>query len=131
MAIQYMTTSGVWKCSCQSEQDKPDPALIEAPADANGFHGMEGLKWNGTSWIEIQPVPESCTAFQGRLALGQARCQAIASMINMMPWESKQAWEYATTWKRKSDLLLSLGKAFNLTEEEVDDLFRLAVTLEV
>ena len=49
MTIQYMTTAGVFACSCQSEADKPDPALIEAPPG-----GFEGMRWDGQAWVEVQ-----------------------------------------------------------------------------
>lgn len=131
MTIQYMTTNGVWVCSCQGPEDKPDPALVEAPADADGFRGTDGMQWNGTGWVEYSPPPASCTALQGRLALGETRCSQIAAMLPSLPWASRQAWEYATTWHRTSPLIQSFAQAFSLSSNDVDNLFRLAVTLEV
>ncbi len=131
MPIQYMTPTGVWACSCEAEKDKPAPDLIEAPADADGFHGMDGLCWDGKGWVEYTPPPDSCTALQGRLALGQTFCEQVTLMLPNMDWSARQAWEYATTWHRKSPLLVDLAKAFNMSPEQVDGLFRLAVTLDV
>jgi len=129
-SIQYMTASGVWLCSCQEGTPPPDGAIL-APADADKYHGAEGLRWDGNGWVAYAPPPDSCTALQGRLALGEARCEAIAAMLPGMPWAARQAWEYAQSWQRHSALLLSLAAAFGMTEGDVDDLFRLAVTLEI
>ena len=126
MPVFYMTPDGVWACSCQTEADKPNPTLIPAPEG-----GGDGQRWDGAAWVAYAPPPDSCTALQGRLALGEARYEQIAAMLPHMPWAARQAWEYAQSWQRKSALLVSLAATFGMTEAEVDDLFRLAVTLEV
>lgn len=139
MPIQYMTTSGIWTCSCQSEEDKPSPDLVEAPADSNGFYGCEGTQWNGTEWIPYLPPPDSCTALQGRRALGMERVQHISTLIDHLDllrpdlsaeeiWEIKTAWEYGGSWYRLGREVNLLREIYGMTEEERDDLMRLANT---
>ena len=67
---------------------------------------------------------------QARLALKQQGLLAtVQSNINALPEESQIEWEYATTVERKSPLVVSLGTALGLTEEDLDNLFKLAITL--
>ena len=132
MSIQYYDTkTGVWLGSYQEGTPCEVAGATLAPADKNGFHGAEGLRWTGAGWVAYAPPPDSCTALQGRLALGEALCEQVAAMLPAMPWQARQAWEYATVWHRQSPLLVGLAAAFDMDPGEVDDLFRLAVTLEV
>lgn len=126
MPIQYMTTEGVFIGSYGDDTPCEVEGAVIAP---NG--GCDGMRWDGSAWVEHSPAPDTCTALQGRLALGEARCAQIAVMLPGLPWASRQAWEYATTWHRESPLIRNFAAAFSLTEAQVDDLFRLAVTLEV
>lgn len=126
MPVSYMTPAGVWLESCQEGTPPRDMQAIPAPEG-----GGEGLRWDGEAWVAYAPPPDACTALQGRLALGEARCEQIAAMLPHMPWAARQAWEYAQSWQRKSALLVSLSATFGMDDAEVDDLFRLAVTLEV
>ena len=130
-SIQYIDGQGVFIGSYQEGTPCEVAGATLAPADAQGFHGAEGLRWDGAAWVPYIPPPDSCTALQGRLALGEALCGQVAAMLPGMTWPARQAWEYATIWHRNSPLLVGLAAAFGMTEAQVDDLFRLAVTLEV
>ena len=130
-SIQYMDGNGVFIGSYQEGTPCEVAGATLAPADAQGFHGAEGLRWDGAEWVAYAPPPDSCTALQGRLALGQALCDQVAAMLPGMDWGARQAWEYATVWHRNSPLLVGIAAAFDMDAGEVDDLFRLAVTLEV
>ncbi len=131
MSVQYYDPkSGAWLESCQEGTPCRFPGAVAVPPEAVEGGG-EGKRWDGKAWVEYIPPPDSCTALQGRLALGQAMCEQVTVMLPNMDWSARQAWEYATTWHRKSPLLVDLAKAFNMSPEQVDDLFRLAVTLEV
>ena len=75
-----------------------------------------------------------CTPRQARLALAQTgRYGAVKSFMAGLPVDQKETadieWEYATTFERTSGVLTTLTAAMGMTEEEVDDLFDLAVTL--
>lgn len=67
---------------------------------------------------------------QARLALKQQGLLAtVQSNIDALPEESQIEWEYAARVERKSPLVASLGAALGLTETQLDDLFKLAITL--
>jgi hypothetical protein len=70
------------------------------------------------------------TMRQARLALSQQGLLAtVQSNIEALPEESQIEWEYAAVVERNSPLVASLGAALGLTETQLDDLFKLAITL--
>ena len=148
-SIQYMTASGDWAISCQDGTPPPSPALILAPADAAGLHGMEGMRWTGSAWVD-DPGAEArafavmypaqalaqeregmvCTRLQAMLALGEARWGAVTAALAAQPWDVRARFNDATEWRRLNPLVIMLGgQVLGLTEAQLDDLFRLAVTL--
>ena len=76
----------------------------------------------------------SVTMRQARLALiqqgllGQVNA-AIASMPEPEKSIVETEWEYAATVERKSPWIATLAPALNMTEEDMDNLFKLAATL--
>lgn len=132
---QYMSKDGVWLESCQEGTPCSYPDAIPAP-----LGGMEGLRWDGKGWVVYLPPPDSCTALQGRKALGMERVQQINSLIDhldlLMPelsdeecWLIKTAWDYGSTWARLGHEVNLLRDIYGMTEQERDDLMRLAATL--
>ena len=83
--------------------------------------------------IPINPVPASVTRFQARAALYQA---GLLDMIEgYMALETtsrmeKLAWNDALEFNRNSPLMAGLCQSFGLTTEQVDNLFRLASTIQ-
>lgn len=70
------------------------------------------------------------TMRQARLALKQQGLLAtVQANIDALPEDSQIEWEYSARVERKSPLVASLGAALGLTETELDDLFKLAITL--
>lgn len=74
-------------------------------------------------------VPTEVSPYQARVALLDAGLlpaveQFIASPT--CPEKARIAWEYATIINRHSVFITSIGKLLNLTEEQIDDLFRYA-----
>ena len=70
--------------------------------------------------------------FQARAALLQNNLLDTASgAIAQADAMSQLAWEDAQEFRRNSPLVNSIGGALSLTDEQLDDLFRLAQTLEV
>jgi hypothetical protein len=139
-SIQYIDAQGVFIGSYQEGTPCEVAGATIAPADADGFHGMEGLRWDGSAWVQYTPPPDSCTALQGRRALGMERVQQISALVAhldlVMPylsaeevWEIQTAWEFATTWDRLGREVNMLRDIFGMSEAERDDLMRLAVTL--
>lgn len=81
------------------------------------------------------PVPHSCTRRQGLLALlayGHRRAD-IEALIAAIPDEMEREAaliEYeAATWERSNPFLQQMWAALGGTPEQLDDLFRMAVTL--
>lgn len=73
----------------------------------------------------------TCTPFQGRMALAQAGLMPqVDAIIAAADDVTKTAWEYALEWKRTSPMIAALAGALELTETQVDDLFKAAQTIE-
>lgn len=72
----------------------------------------------------------SATMRQARLALKQQGLLAtVQSNIDALPEDSQIEWEYAGSVERNSPLVQSLGAALGLSDEDLDNLFKLAITL--
>lgn len=74
-------------------------------------------------------VPPIVSPYQARVALLQANLlSTVEAFMNSgsAPAEAKIAWEYATQFERHSPFIESLGPLLNLTEQQIDDLFRTA-----
>lgn len=69
--------------------------------------------------------------FQARAALLQNNLlDTAAGAIAQADAMSQLAWEDAQEFRRNSPLVASIGGALGLTDEQLDDLFRLAKTIE-
>lgn len=80
------------------------------------------------------PVPQVVTMRQARLALlGANKLAAVDTAIDALPEPTKSIarieWDYSSEVHRNKPLVLTLGPALGLTTQQLDDLFRLAVTL--
>jgi len=92
-------------------------------------------------WVEPQEDPEqelkawrenaSCTRAQGKLAIGPEVWGQVVTMLDdpETPWGLRVAVEDTPVWNRNNEDMAALIWAMGLTEEQADDLFRLAVTL--
>lgn len=106
--------------------------------------------WDGTAWQQVanadvpplpeppdpepEPVPHSCTRRQGRLALlAQGLLDDVEAAIAAIadPLEQREAQiEYeADTWERDSPFVQAMWAQLGGTPGQLDDLFRMAVTL--
>jgi hypothetical protein len=116
-----------------------------APPEQDGFHAV--MTWQGWTLVEgptpPDPQPEidlqnwrfstTCTPFQGRMALINANLMAQVEAIiadASTPQETKVAWEYAIEWRRMSPMIDSLAATLGLTAEQIDDLFKDALTIQ-
>jgi hypothetical protein len=73
----------------------------------------------------------SCTPFQGRVALSDAGLLAnVETAIAAADEKTKVAWEYALEWKRLSPMIVTLATSLNLTDEQVDTLFKEAASVQ-
>lgn len=77
--------------------------------------------------VDEDGVPSVITCVQGRLALLQAGLlDAVESSIAVAAREIRIFWEFAVEWHRSNAVLVSLGQSLGLSDDQVDDLFRLA-----
>lgn len=82
----------------------------------------------------VEPVPQSVTMRQARLALlAQGLLSNVDTVINALPEPDKSAaaieWEYSQTVERNRPFVLTLGAALGLDSAGLDSLFTLAATL--
>lgn len=78
--------------------------------------------------LDRTPVPQVVSRFQARAALAMAGLltsveNAIASSNNII---AQLAWADAVQFERNSPTIAAMASALNLTEGQVDDLFRTA-----
>lgn len=76
---------------------------------------------------------------QARLALGEVRCALLdAASMNtdlhpdgrpVVPWPMREAIRSSTEWRRDAQEIDELAYLLGLSSHEIDDLFRLALTL--
>lgn len=79
---------------------------------------------------EIPPVPESVTPLQMRKALRAAGLKpAMDAMLDTLPDEVVEEWEYALAIERANPLLNNAAAQLGMTAAQVDDLFRAAATM--
>ena len=99
-----------------------------------------GCFWRGDHWeIEdakppVAPVPEVVTMRQARLALlGAGLLAQVNTAVANMPGAEGDAarieWEYAQEVRRDSPLVAALSVALGLTDETLDNLYKVAAGL--
>lgn len=99
-----------------------------------------GCFWRGDHWelvpgeVPSDPVPEVVTMRQARLALLGAGllAQVNTAVANMPGTEGDAArieWEYAQEVRRDSPLVAALSVALGLTDETLDNLYKVAAGL--
>jgi hypothetical protein len=76
------------------------------------------------------PVPDSVSPLQMRRALlAQGLLDDVQAFVEASPLDVRLAWEYAIQIDRDNELISAAATAIGATDEEVDDLFRLAASL--
>lgn len=83
--------------------------------------------------LQSQPLPAEpvVTALQGRLALhSEGLLETVQKTIDSLPSDdpSRLYWEYATQFHRHNPILLQIAALLALTDQQIDDLFKLAAT---
>lgn len=92
-----------------------------------------GFTYDGETFAEpviVTPAPASVTPLQIRKALRQVGLkEAVDAMLANVPEEVAEEWEYATAIDRDNPTLQAAAQGLQMSEEQVDDLFRLAASL--
>lgn len=100
------------------------------------------IEHNGYAIPCDRDPPEKCTRLQGLLALGMERAWQLEQMVLNLDlirpdlpeatiWEIQTTYRNALEWHRLHPFLDLIRDMFNMTEQDRDDLMRIAVTLEV
>lgn len=71
----------------------------------------------------------SCTPLQGKLAIGETLWSGVEAYGATAPWAQRMIIASADRWHRNSQDIQFIGHLLGVTDLEMDDLFRLAVTL--
>ena len=99
--------------------------------------------WQDDAWVYVTPDPAialaderaamKCSRLQGRLVLGEATCDALDAIAvdDLTPWAMRQTIQNAIEWNRTSQAMTELGFLLGYTDTQMDDLFRLAMTVDV
>lgn len=129
-------------------EKRPDPSYDYATQtiEYRSFADLENYKWieefyvRNLSQEEIDQrkpgAPNSCTPRQLRIALIRSGI-SLASVENELnniqdPIEKEIAiaeWEYALDIQRDHPLLIMMAQKLNITEQQINNIFTLAVTL--
>jgi hypothetical protein len=94
--------------------------------------------WQGGALVALPeppappaPVPAEVTNYQAREALRAAGLLASVKAVVASADESTQdAWEYTNVFTRNGILVNAIGSGLGLTSDELDELFRQAVTIQ-
>lgn len=89
--------------------------------------------WQGGAWV-VDPSlvpPIAATPWQIRKALNQLglRQQVEATIAGSADVELQDAWQYTSLFERNHPLVIGMGPILGKTEQEIDAVFALAVTL--
>jgi len=95
-----------------------DPEIADPPTPTSVYKGGKWVEW----------VPTTVTPLQARRALRQAGLIDQVNAAAAATPETKDAWEFASSVERNSVFVATLAGALGLTDDQVDDLFRLAAT---
>jgi len=98
-------------------------------------------EWQDGAWVHVPPDPAEalaaernsmvCSRFQAKAALHLAGLlpQVEAAIAQADP-VTQIAWAETVEYRRNSPTILALAGALELTDEQVDDLFRAAVQIQ-
>lgn len=122
---------------CYPVQDTPLPEAPGKIAERIMPVQIDGVWQERWTLIDApaSPVPEAVQMAQARLALLDANLLSqVDAAIDAIPdptqrEASRIEWEYRTEVYRNSQLVLSLGAALGLTDNQIDELFRQAAGL--
>ena len=141
MIIGYMDMHGIFRESCQEGSEPQGIGLVPAP---EGWG--HGLQWNGNAWTEIADLAADREGvvvdyWQLRAALdiadatlwpmieGYARGELVLEGVPPCDPVTRAAILYAPRVPRLSEAIAFLTYLLAWTDEQVDELFRVAASL--
>jgi len=111
---------------------------FETPECVAAMYADGAVFERGPDYIEVftgldipaRPVPDSVTPRQIRLALNASGFrQTVEQAVAAGSQDLRDWWEYALDIERNHQLINGMAAQLNITEQQIDDLFRLAATL--
>lgn len=94
------------------------------------FSGPWADVFSAEEFYKPQPAPSCVTPRQIRLALTQAGLRSVVEQaVAGGSQDLKDWWEYALEIERNNSLVVGMAQQLGITEQQLDDLFRLAATL--
>lgn len=125
--IAHQIENGVVVNTIEVENLDILPNLIEAT------EGSIGWTWDGTKLsppVVVIPIPQSVSPRQIRQALTRANLrQSVEAAIASGDQDTKDWYEYATEFVRTNPHVIAMGLSLNVSEQQLDDLWRLAGSL--
>ena len=123
-----------------------DPAALPDWAEGWPEAGAAGPGWSWDGEVFTPPPPPDpaealaaeraamvCSRLQGRLVLGEATCAAIDALAAdpETPWAMRQTIANAIEWRRTSQAITELAYLLGYSDAQMDELFRIAMTVDV
>ena len=117
---------------------QPPEGAIERPAPPRA-----DAVWNGSGWavpqspqptVEEQRAQWSAAAVQLKIALDEiGRLDEVETIVAASSRRTQIAWENATSLRRLSPAMVDLTEGSNppFTDEQLDDVFQLAMSIEI
>lgn len=129
-------------------EKRPDPTYDPATQtlESRSFADLTNLKWINETYVRnltqdeidqrLPKPPDTCTPRQLRIALIQTGISpsTIDNQIDAIPDPvqkeiARAEWEYALEIKKQHPLVAMMAANLNLTDQQVNDIFSLAVML--
>lgn len=112
--------------------DETDPMIVRLGPYAVGM-----IDWSQMQTAEVQSqsalIEErarmECAKMQGVLALGEQRWNAVLAYGAQAPWAQQVIINSSGNWTRNSQNIAFFAYLLNLSDTEVDDLFRTAMEI--
>lgn len=99
-------------------------------ADAGGFPIAISVPPDPAEALATERAQMICSPMQGMLALGEARWQAVQDYRdNHATWAERVIIDRAGDWRRNSQNIAFFQYLLDMTDTEVDDLFRVAMEI--
>lgn len=81
--------------------------------------------------LQAERIGMTCSPMQGRLAFGEAEWAKVQAYYDThATWTEKVVIDSSGAWKRTSENIAFFQYLLDYSDEQVDDLFRLAATIE-
>lgn len=93
---------------------------------------MDDLIWNGFNIPREELIPDKCTRMQGILVLGPVRWGMVEEYRDALTttWYERQLIDNALVWSRTGENIQFFAWLCSLSDDEVNDLFRIAERIE-